>query len=49
MKMKRYGVMSGLPEKNRSRGLHKAFNKGGITILLKSSKWPQIKNCVHAK
>ena len=29
---------------NKSRGLHKAFNKGVIPILMKSSELPQIKN-----
>ena len=49
--MKRYGVNvreTGLNhEKNiaiyKPRGIHKAFNKGGITLLVECSKSPQIK------
>ena len=33
----------------KSRGLHKAFNKGGIPLLVESSKSPQIKKCVCGK
>ena len=29
---------------NKSRSLHKFFNKGGTPVLVKSSKSPQIKN-----
>ena len=28
----------------KSGGLHKSFNKGGIPLLVKSSKSPQMKN-----
>ena len=52
MKMKRYGVnvreTAFQPQEKKgiysykSRGLHKAFNKGGIPFLVKSSKSPQI-------
>ena len=31
----------------KSRGLHKAFNKGGIPLLVKNSKSSEIKKCVH--
>ena len=31
----------------KSRGLHNAFNKSGISLLMKSSKSPQIKTCIH--
>ena len=56
-KMKRYrvnvGRLDAIYEINRgiykSRGLHKAFNKGGIQLLVKSSKSPQIKNRVCVK
>ena len=56
MKIKRYGVnvrKAALQlQENRviykSRGLHKAFNKGGIPLLVKSSKsHPNKKSCMR--
>ena len=59
MKMKRYRVNvreTALQprEKQRNlqykpRGLYKAFNKGGIPVLVESSKAPKIKNRVCVK
>ena len=55
MKIKRYGVnvseTACQPRENQSylqsRGLHKAFNKGGIPLLLKSYKSPNKKSCMR--